>query len=85
MINFVGYNFVDDINSLDPYPTSIRRLTSTKIQHGYFNHINISSDTSITSTIPPEAWDYSTVLDCNFDNNISGGNVDQLSEGITET
>ena len=84
MINFVGYNFVDDINSLDPYPTSIRRLTSTKIQHGIFNHINISSDTSITSTIPPEAWDYSTVLDCNFDNNISGGNVDQLSEGITE-
>ena len=41
MINFVGYNFVDDIKSLDPYPTSIRRLTSTKIQHGFFNHINI--------------------------------------------
>ena len=57
MINFVGYNFVDDINSLDPYPTSIRRLTSTKIQHGLFNHINVSSDTSIKSTIPPEAWD----------------------------
>lgn len=84
MINFVGYNFVDDINSLDPYPTNIKQLTSTKIQHGYFNHIDISSDTTITSTTPPEAWDYSTILDCNFDNNISGGNVDQLSSGITE-
>lgn len=84
MIGIVGYNFCGDINALDPYPSNIGALTQVEIYRAQYDHIDISSDTTITSTLPPTQWDYGTVMDCNFDGNISGGTIKDFSSGVTE-
>ena len=84
MITFMGYNFCSDINALDPYPTNIKSIKSTKVQNGLIDHYDASSDTSITSIVKPTSWDFNTILDCNFNQNISGGSIDQLSADVTE-
>ena len=38
----------------------------------------------ITSNIPPTQWDFGTILDCNFNGNISGGTIKDFSSGITQ-
>lgn len=78
MVGFCGYNLCQDINALDPYPTNINNITSTQITNGIYNHLNISRNvTSSYSNIIPN-WDANTILDCDFNNNINGGNVDLL-------
>lgn len=50
-------------------------LHNTMIRSGEYNHLNITSDvTKQYSTEIPE-WDYYTSLDCDFNGNIKGGNV----------
>lgn len=84
MILFTGYNFLGDINALDPYPTDISNITTTRIKNGIFDHINISSDvTGAYNPVQPTDWNFNTLLDSDFNGNISGGNVDQLASDIT--
>lgn len=84
MILFTGYNFLGDINALDPYPTDISNITKTKIKSGIYDHINISSDvTGAYNPVQPTDWNFNTLLDSDFNGNISGGNVDQLASDIT--
>lgn len=84
MIGIVGYNFLGDVNSLDPAPTNLDTLTEINIYRAIYDHIDVSSDTTITSNVPPTQWDYDTIMDCNFDGNISGGTIKDFSSGITE-
>lgn len=76
MIGFCGYNFCIDINSLDPMPTNLNNLTHTELRNAIYDHINISklANADYSNVIP--SWDYNTIIDCNFQNNINGGNVD---------
>ena len=84
MIGLVGYNFYSDGNALDPTPTNINNLTSTKAQNGIFDHFNVSQDTSFDySTIIPTDWNTSTLMNADFNGNVSAGNVDQVASGIT--
>ena len=84
MIGLVGYNFCSDGNALDPTPTNINNLTSTKAQNGIFDHFNVSRDTSFDySTIIPTDWNINTLMNADFNGNVSAGNVDQIASGIT--
>ena len=84
MIGLVGYNFCSDSNALDPTPTNINNLTSTKAQNGIFDHFNVSRDTSFDySTIIPADWNTNTLMNADFNGNVSAGNVDQVASGIT--
>lgn len=75
MIGFMGYNFSGDKNALDLVPTSVNNLSSTQIEHGIYDHLSISKDvTTPYSTVIPK-FNYDTILDCDFNGNISGGNI----------
>lgn len=84
MISFVGYNFLSDLNSVDPYPTNAGIFNQVEIYRAIYDHIDISNNTTITSNIPPTQWDFGTILDCNFNGNISGGTIKDFSSGITK-
>lgn len=84
MIGLIGYNFCSDGNVLDPTPTDVNNITSTKIQNGIFDHFNVSRDTSFDySSIIPTDWDINTLMNADFAGNVSAGNVGQLATGIT--
>ena len=84
MIGLVGYNFYSDGNALDPTPTNINNLTSTKAQNGIFDHFNVSRDTSFDyNMIIPTDWNINTLMNADFNGNVSAGNVDQVASGIT--
>ena len=70
MLNIVGYNLCGDINSLDPYANNVSNITSTTLTNGIYDHINISKNvTSAYSSVVP-TWDFNTILDCDFNENI---------------
>ena len=79
MFGLVGYNFVRDGNALDPIPTAINGINSVTIENAIYDHIRLSRDvTSAYSDAIPSSWDFFTILDCNFNGTISGGNIDLL-------
>ena len=84
MIGLLGYNFCSDGNALDPMPTSVNNITTTTIQNGTYDHFYAGYDvTSEYSHTLPTAWDFNTIMDCNFENNISAGNIDDLTSNIS--
>lgn len=84
MFSIVGYNFIEDINALDPTPTALNNIKSTQIQNGIFNHYNVTRDTSSTYTTQiPTMWDYLTIMDCNFNGTILAGNIEFSIRDIT--
>ena len=84
MIGFLGYNFCSDGNCMDPVPTSIDNITSTQIENGIYDHLYLTSDTSEPyPTTIPDTWDYDTIMDADFNGNISAGNVDFTLASIT--
>ena len=84
MIGLLGYNFCSDGNALDPMPTSVNKITTTTIQNGIYDHFYAGYDvTSEYSHALPTAWDFNTIMDCNFENNISAGNIDDLTSNIS--
>lgn len=83
MFDILGYNFCFDINAIDPTPTNIDNITSTKVENGIFDHFNITRDVSkpYSSSIPN--WDFFTILDANFNGSINAGNVDFVVSQIS--
>ena len=69
MLGIVGYNFLADVNALDPISVNISNITNLKMEQGIFDHVNLTQDvTSAMSTTIPTDWTSLTLLDCNFDN-----------------
>ena len=84
MIGFLGYNFCSDSNSIDPVPTSVNNITTTQIENGIYDHWYLTSDTSEPyPTTIPDQWDYTTIMDADFNGNVSAGNVDFTLSSIT--
>lgn len=84
MISFLGYNFCSDGNCIDPVPTSIDNITSTQLSNGIFDHWYLTSNTSEPyPTTIPDQWDYDTIMDADFNGNVSAGNVDFTLAQIT--
>lgn len=72
-----GYDFCSDVNALNPAPTSVNGINTTKLENGIFQHWNVTADvTSPYSPAFPTTWDFLTIMDCNFNGNINAGNVD---------
>lgn len=85
MISILGYNFCSDANALDPFPTNITNITNITIKNGIFDHFNLTKDvTSSMSTVIPTDWDINTIINANFNNSISGGNVEEIAKDIIE-
>lgn len=84
MFEFLNYNFFSDKNCLNPVPTSIENITQVQIQNGIYDEVYITKDVeSSYSTNIPE-WDYNTIFDVKFHNNLTAGNLDFLSTQISE-
>ena len=84
MISFLGYNFCADVNCIDPVPTSVDNITSTRIENGIYDRWYLTSDTTEQyPTTIPDQWDYDTIMDADFNGNISAGNVDFTLAQIT--
>ena len=83
MISFCGYNLSSDINSMDSVPTVVNGINFIKIENAIYDHFDITSDTSLTYSESIPSWTYYTELDCNFEKNISGGNVTFTLDQIT--
>lgn len=83
MISFCGYNLCYDINAMDVFPTNLTNITNTELTNAIFDHIDISKSTNIPYSVEIPIWDYETILDCNFEDNIAGGNMDITLSQIT--
>lgn len=84
MIGLLGYNFCSDGNTIDPMPTNVNKITSTKISGGVFTHINESIDieSDYSTTIPTE-WDVDTILNCAFNDSLGAGNLGEVTKNVT--
>lgn len=84
MFSFLGYNFYSDASALDTAPTQINNLTNTQIKNGIFDHFNVTKDIELPfTTEKPEDWDYYTVMNADFNGNVSAGNIDFLLSTIS--
>ena len=84
MLGIVNYNFLADGNALDPISINVSNITYLQIKNGIYNHVNLTQDVSSSMSIDiPTTWTSSTLLDCNFDENISGGSLDNITEDVT--
>lgn len=84
MLQFLNYNFFSDINALDNAPSNVESINNVKLTNAIFEHFNVTQNinTEVNTNIPT-AWDYDTILDANFENNLNAGNVDFLVEQIS--
>ena len=84
MTGLLGYNFLSDGNSIDPTITIVNNLTITAVMNGIFDHLYITRNvTEEYNTTKPEDWDFNTIIDVDFDGNISGGNIGDIASEIT--
>ena len=84
MFQFIGYSAFSGPDCLTCSPGQIDNITTTKISNAIFDHLNITRNTDLSfSTNIPSAWDFDTIMDADFENNINAGNVDFLIEQIS--
>lgn len=55
---------------------SIFPLNRFELYGGIYDNLDVTKDTSKTISTSFPTWDYNTELNCDFNNNISGGNTD---------
>lgn len=71
-----GYNFLCDIDCLNPNPVPAADFSDVKLQGGIFNHWNMTKDvTSPYSPNIPTTWDILYIMDANFNGNLNAGNI----------
>lgn len=84
MLQFLNYNFFADGDALNTAPSSVDNITNVKLTNSIFDHFNVTKNTStaVSTSIPTE-WDYDTIMNANFNNNIDAGNVNYLINQIS--
>lgn len=55
--------------------SSIYPITDIELYNGVYDNIDISCKVTKTYSVDKPIWDYCTMLNCNFNNNVNGGNV----------
>ena len=76
MLILSGFNFTDDISAVDPFPSVVDNINNITLQNGIFDYFNITKDvTSAYSSSQPTAWDFLTLMNCNFNGNINAGSI----------
>ena len=58
--------------------TSIFPLTYVKLDSGIYDHMDITLDVTSEFTTVKPSWNYDTRIECNFNGNVRGGNIDAL-------
>lgn len=81
MLGLCTFNFCSDANALDPLSTDLV-MTNTRISNAIFDHLNITKDVLKDFGVTFPSWDFDTILDCDFNGNINGGNVDFILDQI---
>ena len=82
MIGLLNYNFLSDGNSVDPMPTNINNIVTSKLSNAVYDEFYITKDTTSSSVAPPSQWDFNTILLANFNGNLSAGNIEQTIESL---
>lgn len=84
MLQFLNYNFFADGDALNTAPSSVDNITNVKLTNSIFDHFNVTKNTStVVSTSIPTEWDYDTIMNASFNNNIDAGNVNYLINQIS--
>lgn len=84
MLQFLNYNFFADGDALNTAPSSVDNITKVKLTNSIFDHFNVTKNTStVVSTSIPTEWDYDTIMNASFNNNIDAGNVNYLISQIS--
>lgn len=83
MIALCGYNFLRDRNAVDTSPLTDEDFTSVAVSDGIYDNFTVTRDTDspYSPTIPTE-WDMWTILNANFDGNLSAGNTEFTADAI---
>lgn len=89
MFQFVGYDFFSDGDALDSAQTNISDISKSRLTNSIFDHFNITRKVNESfSTEMPVEWDYWTVLNANFNGNLSAGSIegslDQISKILVQ-
>lgn len=84
MFQFLGYHFFGGAGALDSAPSEIENIGSTKLSNAIFDHFNVTKDTGLPF-VPnkPEGWTYDTILNSDFNGNISAGNLEYAVSNIS--
>lgn len=61
----------------------IKNTTNLKIGNSMAYYINITNNIDTSYSLLYPSWDINTILDCNFNNNINGGNINLTLSQIT--
>lgn len=83
MISFLKYNFIKDINALDPYSTSTKELKKVLLQNAIFDDLLITQDVTSPFTMDVQTeWDIYTILLAKFNNSLNAGSIEYSSSNI---
>lgn len=84
MIGIVGYNFCSDGNAVDPVPTNVNSITTTRLQNGIFDQYNMMKDVSFDySAIQPTDWNLDTIMNADFNGTATAGNTENIAHNVT--
>lgn len=76
-----GYNFLADKNALDPSPILADTFTSTTLKNGVFDRFCVQRE--LITQSPTDEWTYLTIMDANFNGNLTAGNVNYAIDQIS--
>jgi hypothetical protein len=83
MLSFCGYNFVEDMDALNFFLSLESNVTNSQLENGIYDYLDISKDVKTSYNIEEPSWSYDTILDCDFNGNIAGGNVSYTLEQLS--
>ena len=72
---FLGTTFCSGKQTLFPTISPIPNITVIQIFDGVYNHLLLSSDTSLTVNNFDDEWTFDTKLNANFNENLEAGNI----------
>lgn len=79
----LGYNFFSDKNAIDPIASYIPSTNGMQLENAIYNHMTVSNNgTEAYSTTPLTEWDTTTILNCNFAENVNAGNLDYTTSDL---
>ena len=83
MFQFIGYDFLGGPDALRSAPGEVNNITSTKLTNAIYDNFNITRDTTEFGESEFPDWDYDTILNADFNDNIFGGNLKYLVDQVT--
>ena len=72
---FLGNTFFSGENSLYHPAVNIAEITAIQLFDGTYNHLILSSDSSMTVKNITDEWDYNTKINADFDGKFDAGNT----------